>query len=210
MNREPRLQLYTEARCTSDRLDVAPIHGQRVAILDRRLADEGVWIYTVSENATSPIFSCFESELVAVDPLPLISDDEHMRNIISQTAVMRHSAKDSELRRILSERGCDPQECLLISCGQGFDVRVTLILQDGTIVDADYGVDPATQQATGIQEWEVLDYSDREIELCRKILSNDTAEFNDAVQRHFDRHPGERPVWPNQLTEWDGLYRRPT
>ena len=129
MSDEPKLPLYSEAHCTGDRPEISAIQGQRVSILGRSKNEQGRWIYTVATNKTSPPLSCFESELVPADPIPLISDDEHVRNIVEQTATLRHSVTDDGLRQLLAQRGYDPQKCLLISRDQGIDVAITILVR---------------------------------------------------------------------------------
>ncbi|MDP6721234.1 MAG: hypothetical protein QGF59_21380 [Pirellulaceae bacterium] len=188
MSREPKFNLYSEARCTGDRPEIAAVQGQRVMILSRSLGEDGEWAYTVSTNKTSPSITCVESELVTVEPIPLISDDEFMSDIVDQTATLRHSVKWDGLRQLLSQRGYDAQHCLLISCDHGSDVAVTLVLPDGTPVAANFREDAETRQATHFEDWETVDYSDSEIELCRQILASDTAEFDRRVRAYFDEH----------------------
>lgn len=120
--------------------------------------------------------------------MPFIADAEHLENIIAQTAVLWHSVRWDGLRQLLGKRGHDPRKCLLISCDQGFDVAITLVLPDGTIIAADFREDPETRQPTRFEKWRTLDYSDREIELCRGILASNMSEFETHVRRYFDDH----------------------
>jgi hypothetical protein len=207
MNQEPKFGLYSGAQCASDRPELAPIAGQRVAVIGRFQDSEGRWNYTVydSLHKTSAAYTCFETDLVPVAPIPFTPDSEHMTNIVAQTAKLRYSVIHGGLRRLLQQRGIDPMKCFQISCDQGFDVNITLVLPDGTVVNTDYRQDPQTRQATRFEAWEVQDYPpDRMIELCREILSrDDTSEFDETVRRYFEEHlaaadrplPPENPIW---------------
>lgn len=199
MGKLPKYRLYSEAQCVSDRPELAQIAGQRVAILASFQDSSGDWSYTIypSLHKSSPIFDCLESELVPVAPIPFTSDTERMANIVDQTAVLRYSVVYDGVRTLLQERGYDPRKCLLISCGQGNDVNITLVLPDGTVVNTDYREDRETRQAVRFVDWEVLDYSDREIELCREILAkDDTSQFDADVRRYFEENlaVADRPL----------------
>jgi hypothetical protein len=117
----------------------------------------------------------------------LVSDDEHRLNIVAQTAALRYSVKSDGLRALLRERGYEPSECLQLSCDQGDDVRITLVLPNGNVVTADYREHFETRQANQITEWKIEGFSDREIELARAIvLAPDSLQFNLDVRRYFD------------------------
>ncbi|MCE9554161.1 MAG: hypothetical protein K8T91_12400 [Planctomycetes bacterium] len=201
MNDEPTLRLYSDAHCISDRPELSAIRGQRVAIIARSIDENGKWTYTVSLNKTSPTIKCFESELVPADPVPFIPDDEFLENVVAQTANLRYSVKWDGLRQLLDERGYDPLKCLLISCDQGLDVNITLVLPDGTIIDADYREDSETRQATRFEQWQASEHSDREIELCREILASDTSHFDANVRCYFDERlsANDMPLPPRTL-----------
>jgi hypothetical protein len=110
-----------------------------------------------------------------------------MANVVAHTAELRYSVRYGGVRKLIRERGYDPQRCLLISCDQGNDVSITLVLPNGTVVAADYREDHETRQAARFVDWEVQDYSDRELELCREIVStDDTSPFDEDVRRYFD------------------------
>lgn len=201
MGKEPNIRLYSESLCVSDRPEVAAITGKRVAIIGRFQDNNGEWSYTVYESLhkTSPIFTCFETELVPVAPIPFVSDSEHLANIVTQTAGLRYAVGSAGLRKLLQDRGYDPRKCLQISCNQGDDVNITLVLPDGTVVNADYREHRETRQALHFVEWEVQDYSDRELELCREIVSRpDTSEFDAKVHHYFQEHLAatDRPLPP--------------
>ena len=155
-NEAPNLSLYTEAIYRGPARENAPLPGTRVAIVDRFAGDDGEWLYNVCENKTSPVYICGEAELEPAEPIPLVSDVEIVNDIVSQTAELRHSKMSLGLRELLASRGIDPMKCLQIACDQGDDVNVTLILPDGTIVNADYREHPETRQAWKFSEWQKL------------------------------------------------------
>jgi len=188
MNQEPKLRLYSEAHCVGDRPDISAIRGERVGIIARSLDDNGDWNYTVSKNETSETFVCSEAELVPASPVPLVPDEEIVANVVAQTADLRFSVKSNGLRHLLRERGIDALKCLQISCDQGDDVRITLVLPDGTVVNADYREHHETRQAIRFEEWKIQTYSDRELDLCREILAGDTSAFDGDVLRYFEEH----------------------
>jgi hypothetical protein len=191
MGKEPKLQLYSDAECLSDRPECARIAGRRVANIERSQDRNGDWNYTVYEpsNKTSEPLRCLEAELIPVPPSPLVPDSERMLGIIHNTAILRYSVRSDGLRKLLLERGLDPQRCLQLSCDQGYDVNITLVLPDCTVINADYREHKETHQAIGFSEWNVENYSDREIDLCREILSQqDTSEFDTRVRRCFEEH----------------------
>jgi hypothetical protein len=189
--RKPKFGLYSEAQCNSTRSELASIAGKRVAIVARYQDDAGNWGYVVydSMNKTSPTFACSENELFPVAPIPFVTDSERMSGVIVQTVELRYSARCDGLRRLLRERGHDPLKCIQIGCDQGRGVLVTLVLPDGTVVSADYQQDRQTRQASHFLEWNIDNYPDRVIELCREVLSkDDTSEFDTMVRCYFDEH----------------------
>jgi hypothetical protein len=116
-----------------------------------------------------------------------ISDDKHWLNIAAQTAVLRYSVKSDGLRALLRERGHDPNKCIQLSCEQGDDVSITLVLPDCTVVNAEYREHFETRQALRFTEWNVEGFSNREIELARAILGTSaSSEFDSDVRRYFD------------------------
>jgi len=184
---EPKFAVYAEALCIGDRDELAPIFGKRVGIIDRFVRDDGTWAYRVFETKASPVIICEEGELEYVDPIPYVTDEENMENIVAQTADLRYSVRHKGLRAILSADGFDPMRCLQITCDQGDDVHVTLVLPDGTIIGADYKEHPETRQAFRFSQWEVLTYCDREVELCREITSaDDSSEFDSRVKEYYE------------------------
>jgi hypothetical protein len=53
------------------------------------------------------------------------------------------------------------------------------------------------RQAISFSEWNIEDYSSREIELCREILpQQDTSEFDATVRRYFEDHLAARDRVP--------------
>jgi hypothetical protein len=198
---EPKLKLYSDAHCVSERPEISQIAGRRVAVTGRARDDAGDWIYTVYDptNESAQTFVCRETELVPTSSIPLISDKERLHNIVDQTAGLRFSVASDGLRRLLRERGIDPLKCLQISCDPGNEVNITLLLPDGSIVSADYRLDRETRQAASFNGWTFENYSDREIELCREILSqSDTSEFDADVRRCFEMNLAarDRPLPP--------------
>jgi hypothetical protein len=103
MNQEPKLSLFSEAQCVSDRPEVAPIAGKRVAIIGRDRDSVGEWSYRVynAVKTTSPTFICFETELIPVAPIPLVSDAERLEGVVAETARLRYSVVDNGLRSLL-------------------------------------------------------------------------------------------------------------
>jgi hypothetical protein len=66
---DPKFQLYSAAICVSGRPEHAPIHGQRVSVLDRRQHVDGTWNYSVTpETKTGTTFTCSEPELAIAAP----------------------------------------------------------------------------------------------------------------------------------------------
>jgi hypothetical protein len=117
----------------------------------------------------------------------LISDDDHRLNIVVQTANLRYSVKSDGLRALLREKGYDPNKCLQLSCDQGDDVNITLVLPDGSVVNGDYREHFETRQAIRFTEWNIEGFSDREIELARAIVrAPDSTKFDTDVRRYFD------------------------
>src|SRR5262245_56200224 len=117
----------------------------------------------------------------------LISDEEHRRNIVAQTADLRYSVKSNGLRALLREKGYDPSKCLQLSCDQGDDVNVTLVLPDGSVVNADYREHVETRQAMQFTQWNVEGFSDRETELARAIVAAPgSSEFDAKVRQYHD------------------------
>lgn len=201
-NEPPKLSLYCEAIYIGPARDNAPPPGARVSVVERFAGEDGDWSYHVCESKTSPIYNCCEDELDPATPIPLVSDEEIVNNIVSQTAKLRHSVMSAGLRDLLASRGIDPLKCLQISCDQGDDVNVTLILPEGTVVIADYREHPGTRQAWKFSDWQIRSYSDREFELCHEIvLSEDQREFDDMVQHHYNIEIAktDRPLPP---LEW--------
>ncbi len=191
MNQEPKFRLFSETQCIGDRPELAPIAGQRVAIIGRFRDTNGDWNYTVYDllKKISPTFTCLEAELVPVAPIPWISDSEHLAGIVHGTAQLRYAVIFHGLRSLLQERGIDPLKCFLLSLDQGNDVNITVMLPDGRVVNADFREDHETRQAIRFVAWEVQTYSDRDVELCREILSrDDTSEFDADVRRYFEEH----------------------
>jgi hypothetical protein len=210
LNETPKLSLYTEAIYRGSARDNAPLPSARVSIVGRFAGNNGEWLYNVCENKTSPVYVCGEAELEPAEPIPLVSDEEIVNDIVLQTAQLRHSNTSRGLRELLASRGIDPMKCLQIACDQGDDVNVTLILSDGTIVNADYREHPETRQAWKISDWQIRSYTDREIEICREIvLSNDQHEFDASVKRCYDTevaatdHPLPPLKWGDRM--WHAL-----
>lgn len=190
----PRLLLYSDAKCVGSRPELASILGTRVSVIGCCQESDGTFSYAVTARSkASPIYRCFENELIPLDPVPWVSDDEYMANIVAQTADLRYSEESRGLRQLLQERGLDPLKCLQISCDQGDDVAITLVLPDGTVVGADYRWDYDARQAVKFVAWYVKNYVDREIELCRAIVAgNDTSGFDESVRACFERDGREQ------------------
>jgi len=114
------------------------------------------------------------------------TNDEDRLNIVVQTAYLRHSVRYEGLRILLQSRGYVAKQCLQLSCDQGYDVNITLVLPDGTLVIADYREDPISRQATEFSNWIIEQYCDREIEIARAIVSeSDTSQFDNEVFEYF-------------------------
>ncbi|MCR9118732.1 MAG: hypothetical protein NXI22_17490, partial [bacterium] len=143
----------------------------------------------VSESKSSRTFTCREEELQSVAAQPLVSDDELIQDVVLQTAEFRYSTRSQGLRRLVARKGFDPMRCLLVGCDQGDDVNVSLVLPDGTLVDADYREDPQTRQASEFTRWRTDSSTDRDIELCRQIIRGaNLAELDSQVCRAFHSH----------------------
>ena len=126
--------------------------------------------------------------------------DDDYRNILAQTAALRFSVASRGLRRLLRGRGVDPMRCLQLSCNQGDDVKITLVIPDGVLVNADYREHYRTRQAIRFVEWTVENEMDSEAELCRDILSDAVrrSRFDEEVRRYFYEHVAatDRPLPP--------------
>lgn len=128
-----------------------------------------------------------------------MTDSERLSGVIAQTADLRYSTRSDGIRRLLRDRGYEPQRCLQIGCDQGRGVLFTLILPDGTVVSADCRYDRETLDVSHLLEWNVETYSDRKIELCREVLSkDDTSEFDAMVRQYFDEHQWDLRSWLRQ------------
>lgn len=114
-----------------------------------------------------------------------IPDSEIRANLVAQTVDLRFSVKSQGLRNLLSERGHDPMRCIQIACDQGDDVSLELVLEDSTAVRINYREHYRSRQAIRVVDWEILDGTDREIEMCQKIVSSRDFEFNDDVREYF-------------------------
>jgi hypothetical protein len=73
---EPRFKLYSDAKCVSQRRELAGIHDVRVGVIRRSQRDDGHWEYTVSPHNSYCFYVCDESELVPAVPLDLFADDK--------------------------------------------------------------------------------------------------------------------------------------
>ena len=62
-------------------------------------------------------------------------ENDVRNDIIAQTAKLRFSVRSEGLQDLLRQRGLDPNRCFQVSCNQGDDVCICLVLPDGTIVD---------------------------------------------------------------------------
>ena len=119
----------------------------------------------------------------------LILDDDYRQKIVAHTAALRYSVKSNGLRVLLREKGYDPSKSLQLSCEQGDDVNVTLVLPDGSVANADYREHFETRQAMRFTQWNVEGFSEREIELARAITAApDSSKFDDDVRRYFESH----------------------
>lgn len=118
----------------------------------------------------------------------LNSDSEIRADLVEQTADLRYSLKSKGLRHLLAERGHDPMQCIQMGCDQGNDVSIDLVLDDTTAVRLNYREHYRTRQAVRIVEWDTLNDTDRETEMCRQIVSNTDSEFDNDVRQFFDQH----------------------
>lgn len=173
----PKFALYSAARCRSERPELAPIDGALVAIVDRLRDEKDGWVYSVSQAKETSIYRCFESELTP-DKFPsFISDDVYIANAVDQTARLRYSRDMADERDMVREGGLDPQECLLVGCGEGIgnEIELTLVRKDGTVVLA------------GDSHWNVADWDCREFTLYRAIAKGEAAfDFDAMVRRYYE------------------------
>jgi hypothetical protein len=64
---------------------------------------------------------------------------------------------------------------------------VTLVLPDGSVVNADYREHFESRQAIRFTEWKVEGFTDSETELARAIIeAPDSSMFDDDVRRYFE------------------------
>jgi hypothetical protein len=189
LSSQPKFPLYSSVECCGDRPGIAAIRGKRAQVVARSQRRDGSWLYKVSPETDASFFDCLESELIPVEPRCLVSDEEMRADFVAQTAMLRYSVRDVGLRNLLRQRNVDPMTCLQIGCEQGDDVGITLVLRDGRIVNADYREHYQTRQAISFSEWSVETYTDREIELARRIaVAADTSQFDDEVQLFFEEN----------------------
>ena len=117
----------------------------------------------------------------------LYSDDEMRSDIIAQTAEFRFRICWAGTRSLLQQRGLDPMRCLLLSCDQGDDTNGLLMLPDGSMVDFDVRENRATRTHERFSNWTPVDYSGREYEIAREIVTcSSTAAFDAEVLAHFN------------------------
>ena len=185
-NIEPKFEIYTEAIFIGDSRSGSPKPGSRVSIVASHVNEIGTHCYTICESKSSSTYTCSEHELEPAEPVPFVSDHEIRNNIVSQTADFRFSSNSIGIRELIATRGYDPMRCFQLSCDQGDDVNLTLFLSDGVLVNLDYREHPRTRQAMNISQWEILDYDDRETQLCRKILNDNSSEFDESVRKHYE------------------------
>lgn len=125
-------------------------------------------------------------------------DDETRANLIDQTAELRWSVRNEGLRRLLRERGFDPERCIQVSLDQGDDVNRVIVLNDGTVVNLDYREHYLTRQAIRFTRWDVADYCDRDIQLARQIISGEDHDFDAEVRLYYEKEiaPRDKPLPP--------------
>ena len=121
----------------------------------------------------------------------LVPDSEIRANLIEQTAELRYSVASDGLRQLLAHRGHDAMRSVQMSCDQGDDVSIDLVLDDATAVRLNYREHYRTRQAIRIVDWEPLSYSDRELEMAKCIVSGGDPTFDHDVQLYFDHNLAE-------------------
>ena len=126
---DPKFPLYSDAKCVTTREELVGIRGLRVGIIDRRQKEDGSWEYTVSPSKGYELYICDESELVHAEPrTPFTTDEEITFGLVALTAEFRYRICWAGGRLLLAQLGIDPMQCILMSCEQGFDVFVMLML----------------------------------------------------------------------------------
>ena len=139
-----------------------------------------------------------------VDPYAY-SDDHYREDIIAQTAEFRFRICWDGTRSLLRERGIDPMQCLLISCDQGDDTNGLLVLPAGQFVDFDVRDNRATRTHERFTNWTPVEYSGREYEIAREIVTaSDTRDFDSKVLEYFNTEWRDRDaplppvdrIWP--------------
>ena len=115
-----------------------------------------------------------------------ITDSQIRAGLIEQTADLRYSIKSQGLRELLAQHGHDAMQCVQIGCDQGNDVSIDLVLGDATAIRMNYREHYRTRQAIRITDWELLTYSDREMEMAKNIVSHNDNSFDKDVRTFFD------------------------
>ena len=115
------------------------------------------------------------------------SDDYHREGIVALTAEFRFRICWDGTRSLLQQRGIDPMRCLLLSCDQGDDTNGLLMLPNGSMVDFDVRENRATRNHERFSNWTPVEYSGREYEIAREIVtSSSTDAFDAEVLAHFN------------------------
>jgi hypothetical protein len=114
--------------------------------------------------------------------------------LIDLTSQFRFKVSWAGARKLLADRGTDPQQIIMLGCDKGDDVSVDLVLPGGKFIRCDFQEDPKTRQKGAIFSWEELEWDPvedlEEIALAVEVSNSPylCECFDRAVLAYFDFH----------------------
>src|ERR1044071_8905638 len=98
----------------------------------------------------------------------------HSLNLLNHTASLRFSPRWESVRELLATHGVAAAETILFSCDHagGPDMSFWFALPDGSIIDAILRKDMALRRYTSIVQWRIVEPSDDQMLLARRINTN--------------------------------------
>jgi hypothetical protein len=204
MGKEPILQLFSEAHCLGGRPEIAPIAGERVAIIGRHQDNKGTWSYTVypSSSKLSATFECMETELIPSASEPLLPDmgrsalsdierskSELLRSLLASTSLVRFHRLWEEGRSALRANGIEPDRCVFFYTGPGGEYATVMFVgEDGHARGMDLNRGKATGSIVIGDQWPMDDEKDAEKDLAREVCAeHNWDDFDAQVREYYDQ-----------------------